>query len=160
MLAFTASWCKHCKVLAPIWQTVAEELDGQVSFASIDGWENRALSRRFHVAGFPTIFFVDARGDVYAFAGTASVTTLKAFALGGYRDAAKLSSAGAPFGLRGTVKGLLIRWGAQGQALYGDLLAAGVPRWAALLGFTLCGLLVTLLLVLLGLQFQTREHLD
>jgi thiol-disulfide isomerase/thioredoxin len=33
--AAAAEWCKHCQVLAPIWEKVAAELDGKVSYNSV-----------------------------------------------------------------------------------------------------------------------------
>jgi hypothetical protein len=59
--------------------------------------------------------------------GVASELTLKKFALGGWKRATKLPG-DAPFGWKGSAKGLLIHGSARAHRFYYRLLDAGVPR--------------------------------
>lgn len=59
-VALTASWCGHCKRLAPTWQQLAEKYVGndRVKIAKIDCsvTENRNVCNEQEVQGYPTIF--------------------------------------------------------------------------------------------------------
>lgn len=59
IVAFTASWCGHCKTLKPIYKEVAEifRYDDNVVIAEVDttAGEAKGLMAKFGVSSFPTI---------------------------------------------------------------------------------------------------------
>jgi|TARA_B110000879_G_scaffold24346_1_gene32338 thioredoxin 1 len=55
LIDFHADWCGPCKVLSPIIQEVAKELDGKVRVIKIDVDKNPALTDKFQIRGVPTL---------------------------------------------------------------------------------------------------------
>lgn len=54
VLKFTADWCPGCKQLAPIVESVAEELE-EVAFYNIDVDEDLEFAQQYQVMSIPTL---------------------------------------------------------------------------------------------------------
>lgn len=54
---FWASWCGPCRMLAPIFEEIAAELDGKVAFAKVNVDDEEKLAIRFRVDTIPTLIF-------------------------------------------------------------------------------------------------------
>ncbi|WP_027625130.1 thioredoxin [Clostridium lundense] len=52
---FWASWCGPCKMLAPVIDELAQELNGKVEFVKVNVDENPVASSQFRVASIPTV---------------------------------------------------------------------------------------------------------
>ena len=52
---FNATWCGPCRMLAPVLETVSEELGGQVSFYSVDVDECPELAAEYRVQSVPCL---------------------------------------------------------------------------------------------------------
>ena len=52
---FFATWCGPCKMLAPVFQEVGNELEGKAKFYKIDIDESLDIARQFSVSTVPTI---------------------------------------------------------------------------------------------------------
>ena len=55
LVDFTATWCGPCKMLAPIVDQVADELEGQVKVGKLDIDESPVTPGKFGVRGVPTV---------------------------------------------------------------------------------------------------------
>lgn len=92
---FNEQWCGHCKNLAPVWEELADELNGEVNVAEVDATANNELAKLYEIEGFPTLFFfekvgvfklLELQGKYVAYEGERSLEAMKEFALGGYQD--------------------------------------------------------------------------
>lgn len=52
---FNATWCGPCKMLAPVLETVSEELSGKVQFYSVDVDECPELAAEYRVQSVPCL---------------------------------------------------------------------------------------------------------
>ena len=52
---FFATWCGPCKMLAPVFQEVGNELDGKANFYKIDIDASLDIARQFSVSTVPTV---------------------------------------------------------------------------------------------------------
>jgi thioredoxin 1 len=52
---FWAEWCGPCRMMAPVLEQLADEMQGTVSFAKLNVDENPDLSARYEVEGIPTL---------------------------------------------------------------------------------------------------------
>ncbi|MCM1057153.1 MAG: thioredoxin [Firmicutes bacterium] len=51
---FSAAWCGPCKMLAPVFHELAEEMEG-IDFYSADVDENQDLAEKYGIRGVPTV---------------------------------------------------------------------------------------------------------
>ncbi len=59
ILDFWADWCGPCKMQAPVFDALAEELDGKVKFGKVNVDEQSALSLKYQVMNIPTLIVMD-----------------------------------------------------------------------------------------------------
>lgn len=52
---FSATWCGPCKMMAPVFHTVADKLNDEVDFFSVDVDENPGLAAANKVFSVPTL---------------------------------------------------------------------------------------------------------
>ncbi len=55
---FNAVWCGPCKMLGPVLEQLAEEMEGKVEFFSCDVDENMALSADYNIQSVPTVLLL------------------------------------------------------------------------------------------------------
>lgn len=151
LVVFAAPWCAHCKRLVPTLAQLAET--GAVRVAKVDADEQRALARRWNVAGYPTLYFVKGSA-VWPYAGSRTLDDLKAFVSGGYENAAPVPFLRSPYGPMGTAKGVFISAGAAVLRWYNAALAQGYSQPVAV-GLLSVGLIVGGVLAILVLAWAT-----
>ncbi len=59
LVDFWGSWCPPCKMVEPIMETLAEELEGQVKVGKVNIDRNPALRSRYEVSAAPTFILFD-----------------------------------------------------------------------------------------------------
>lgn len=72
LVEFYASWCGHCKNLAPIYETIATAYSGVENcvVAKIDADKERDIGAEFDISGYPTIkFFPAGESEPIAYEG-------------------------------------------------------------------------------------------
>lgn len=59
LVDFWASWCGPCKMIAPVIEELAEELDGRVKVGKVNVDEEAELSIQYQVMSIPTILIFE-----------------------------------------------------------------------------------------------------
>ena len=55
LIDFWASWCGPCKMLSPVVDEIAEEVDDSIKVCKVNVDEERELAMQFQVRSFPTL---------------------------------------------------------------------------------------------------------
>ncbi|SCI16474.1 MULTISPECIES: thioredoxin [unclassified Romboutsia] len=59
---FFATWCGPCKMLAPVFEALGEEMDGKANFYKLDVDQSLEIAQQFSVSTVPTmIIFKDGK---------------------------------------------------------------------------------------------------
>ena len=59
LLDFWASWCGPCKMVSPIIDDVANELEGKVKVGKINVDEEQKLAQGFNIMSIPTLIVIN-----------------------------------------------------------------------------------------------------
>lgn len=54
---FYAAWCGPCKVISPVLESLASELEGRVKIVKVDVDDQQELAQRFGVQSIPNLLF-------------------------------------------------------------------------------------------------------
>ncbi|WP_163195526.1 thioredoxin [Clostridium thermarum] len=55
VIDFWAAWCGPCKMLAPIFEELNNELGDKIKFAKVNVDENPTVTNKYRIASIPTI---------------------------------------------------------------------------------------------------------
>lgn len=58
MLDFYADWCGPCRMLAPVVEKIADEMEGMVKVGKVNVDQNQELAGNFDVMSIPTLVFL------------------------------------------------------------------------------------------------------
>ena len=62
LVDFWAAWCGPCKMVAPVLDELAEEMDGKLRIAKLNVDENQDIAEQFQVSSIPT-FILFKQGE-------------------------------------------------------------------------------------------------
>ena len=54
LVDFWATWCGPCRMVAPVLDQLADEMDGKVRVAKLDVDSNQSIAYKFQVSSIPT----------------------------------------------------------------------------------------------------------
>lgn len=55
LVDFWAPWCGPCKMIAPVLEDLAKDVDGKADIVKVDVDENQATAAKFEVMSIPTL---------------------------------------------------------------------------------------------------------
>lgn len=64
IIDFSATWCPPCRQLKPIFEKLAEEFRGRITFVTIDVDEYPELSQAYGVQSIPNMVFLNKDGQI------------------------------------------------------------------------------------------------
>ena len=61
LLDFWADWCGPCKMMSPVVEELADELEGQVKVGKVNVDEEAALALKYQIMSIPTLVVMKKR---------------------------------------------------------------------------------------------------
>ena len=77
LVDFWADWCAPCKMVAPILEELAAELDGTVKFTKLDVDSNPKTATGYGIRGIPTLLIFNGGKPVGQVVGAVPKSELK-----------------------------------------------------------------------------------
>lgn len=69
LVDFWAAWCGPCKMMAPVLNELAEEVDGKVTIGKVNVDEQRVTSSKFNIRSIPTMILFKNGQEIHRFSG-------------------------------------------------------------------------------------------
>jgi thioredoxin 1 len=69
LVDFWAPWCGPCRLVAPVMEELAQEMEGRVSFAKLNVDENPRTAPRYSIQAIPTLILFKEGKPVKQFVG-------------------------------------------------------------------------------------------
>lgn len=77
LVDFWAPWCSPCRMIAPIVDEIAVELDGKIKVGKVNVDENREVAHEYGVMSIPTLIIFKGGSAVDRIVGFKSKNELK-----------------------------------------------------------------------------------
>ena len=79
LVDFWAEWCGPCKMIAPVLEELAVELDGKLKICKVDVDANPDIPQKFGIRGIPTLIVFKGGNAEATKVGALSKTQLSEF---------------------------------------------------------------------------------
>ena len=81
LIDFFADWCGPCRMLAPVLEKVAAELEGQATIAKLDIDKYQEIASEYQITSVPTIILFKDGKEAGRIVGLRDAAQLKEFIL-------------------------------------------------------------------------------
>ena len=72
LVDFYADWCGPCKMMSPVIDKIAEEMDGKIKVGKVNSDENMELVSNYEIMSIPTIMVIQNGEIKKTFVGVTS----------------------------------------------------------------------------------------
>jgi thioredoxin 2 len=79
MVDFWASWCGPCKMMAPVYERVASEVEPEIRFLKVDTEAEPELAARYGIRSIPTLILFHKGVEVARQAGAPDAQSLRSW---------------------------------------------------------------------------------
>ena len=79
LVDFYADWCGPCRMLTPVLETVAKDLQGKVTIAKVDIDQNQRVAGTYQVTSVPTMIVFKDGKEMNRLVGLRDVEGVKKF---------------------------------------------------------------------------------
>lgn len=76
LVDFWADWCMPCKMMAPILNEIADEVNGYATVGKLDVDSNRASASKYAIKGIPTMILFKNGKEINRFVGAKTKSAL------------------------------------------------------------------------------------
>ena len=81
LIDFFADWCGPCRMLAPVLEEVASDLEGKATIAKLDIDQYQEIATEYQITSVPTIILFKDGKEAGRIVGLRDATQLKEFIL-------------------------------------------------------------------------------
>lgn len=79
LIDFWAEWCGPCKMMNPVLESLAQDLEGTITVAKVNVDENPEIAKRYNIRGIPTLMLFSNGEPIAQRSGAASRKQVQAF---------------------------------------------------------------------------------
>ena len=76
LVDFWAAWCGPCKMMAPVLNDLAEDVEGKVTIAKVNVEEQKMTASKFMIRSIPTMILFKNGTEIHRFTGFKSKDTI------------------------------------------------------------------------------------
>jgi len=76
LVDFWAAWCGPCKMMAPVLNDLAEDVEGKVTIAKVNVEEQKMTASKFKIRSIPTMILFKNGTEIHRFTGFKSKETI------------------------------------------------------------------------------------